>query len=110
LLIEKKEGRGQQEENRGAIVFVSRYTEEPRAHIHIIIMYIGPDDYYRMYQEIKKNALSRKSRGICSILIFVAMDVDALCAARILTVSMKLYRCIVIFDDHMMMMVVAVES
>ena len=57
-------------------------------------MYIGPEDYYRMYKEIKKNALTRKTRGVCSVLIFVAINVDALCAARILTVRMNL--CIII--------------
>jgi hypothetical protein len=52
-------------------------------------MYIGPEDYYHVYQEIKKNALMCKKNGICSVLILVSMDTDALCSARILTVSVR---------------------
>ncbi|KAI9917484.1 hypothetical protein PsorP6_012499 [Peronosclerospora sorghi] len=41
------------------------------------------DDFHAAYGQIKHDAV--QSNGTCSILILVAMDVDALCAAEILT-------------------------
>ncbi len=44
---------------------------------------VALDDIAGMYDEIKTSSLS----GDCSVLVLVAADCDAVCAARILTVS-----------------------
>lgn len=43
--------------------------------------YLSVDDYDQCYKQIRANAY-----GSCSVVIFVANDVDALCASKILTV------------------------
>jgi hypothetical protein len=49
-------------------------------------MHTGPEGYYDIYQEIKKKALMKKTEGAYSVVIFVSIDTDAVCGARILTV------------------------
>eukprot|EP00054_Salpingoeca_dolichothecata_P000149 m.279609 g.279609 ORF g.279609 m.279609 type:complete len:574 (-) comp102884_c0_seq1:13-1734(-) len=61
-------------------------------------MWVHVDSFDTAYQQIKKNSLSGES----TVLIFVAPDVDALCACNILTTNLK--------SDFVSYKIVPVES
>lgn len=46
-------------------------------------MYVSPDSFDQVYKRVK----SRAERDAARVLVFVAPDCDAMCAARILTVG-----------------------
>ena len=50
-------------------------------------MYITPNQYAKTFQDIKRSSLSHST---CKLVIFVScLDVDALCAAKILSLLLR---------------------